>query len=437
MRKSGSFSAQWRRSLLCASVSAAALMSVSRAALAETCGPEALSPLNCFGAITDAIPANTLSPVIVDSKSQDGVDSKPQEGPVDPKVLSRLEELLRKVGEGSSGAVVQTLATLGQTVNAVAMVAGGLSQNIIAEALEGDMVPDHTALAPISVSTPGAIDSLFMVSGYKALRHDGFDISSSFAPADGGKTPGFDEQNYGLTVAGRFDGSDILGAAPHSVTLGVLGNYTHTDIDVDGVGGGKGGSADIDSWSVGAYGLVTDGGKYGLVTVVGTFGSPQTSNFVIPAEAEFNNFGFATSAVAGVLVPMGGATKLDLRGGFNYVYGESEDYRDSAGILFSDGRLEEFSGTVSARLFSVMHFDSYNIRPFVQTGLTHRFSYENELTIDGEDFSFDDADTSVFARAGFDFDIGRTTQAYLAVRGDASEDFEAIAAQVGVTFRLD
>jgi outer membrane autotransporter protein len=344
---------------------------------------------------------------------------------------------LRKVGEGSGGAVVQTLATLGQTVNAVAMVASGLSQNIIAEALEGDMVPDHTALAPISVSTPGAIDSLFMVSGYKALRHDGFDISSSFAPADGGKTPGFDEQNYGLTVAGRFDGSDILGAAPHSVTLGVLGNYTHTDIDVDGVGGGKGGSADIDSWSVGAYGLVTDGGKYGLVTVVGTFGSPQTSNFVIPAEAEFNNFGFATSAVAGVLVPMGGATKLDLRGGFNYVYGESEDYRDSAGILFSDGRLEEFSGTVSARLFSVMHFDSYNIRPFVQTGLTHRFSYENELTIDGEDFSFDDADTSVFARAGFDFDIGRTTQAYLAVRGDASEDFEAIAAQVGVTFRLD
>jgi outer membrane autotransporter protein len=84
-----------------------------------------------------------------------------------------------------------------------------------------------------------------------------------------------------------------------------------------------------------------------------------------------------------------------------------------------------------------MHFDSYNIRPFVQSGLTHRFSYENELTIDGEDFAFDDDDTSVFARAGFDFDLGKSTQAYLAVRGDASEDFQAIAAQVGVTFRLD
>ena len=210
-------------------------------------------------------------------------------------MLSRLDELLRKVGEAGAGAVVQTLATLGQTVNAVAMVASGLSQNIIAEALEGDMVPDHTAFAPISAGTPGAVDSLFMVSGYKALRHDGFDISSSFAPADG-KTPGFDEQNYGLTVAGRFDGSDILGATPHSVTLGVLANYTHTDIDVDGPGGGSGGSADIDSWSVGGYGLVTDGGKYGLVTVVGTFGSPKTTNNVIPAEAEFNNFGFATSA---------------------------------------------------------------------------------------------------------------------------------------------
>ena len=436
MRKSGSFSAQWRRSVLCASVSVAALTSISDTALAQACRSE-LGSLFCDGLITrDAIPIDAIAPVLNTVPPVVDAVTPPQGGIVDPKVLNSLDALLRKVGDVGGGAVVQTLATLGQTVNAVAMVAGGLSQNIIAEALEGDMVPDHTALAPISVSTPGAIDSLFMVSGYKALRHDGFDISSSFAPVDG-KTPGFDEQNYGLTVAGRFDGSELLGAAPHSVTLGVLGNYTHTDIDVDGVGGGKGGSADIDSWSVGAYGLVTDGGKYGLVTVVGTFGSPQTSNFVIPAEAEFNNFAFATSAVAGVLIPMGGTTKLDLRGGLNYIYGESDDYRDSAGILFSDGLLEEFSGTVSARLFSVMHFDSYNIRPFIQSGLTHRFSYENELTIDGVDFSFDDDDTSVFARAGFDFDIGKSTQAYLAVRGDASEDFQAIAAQVGVTFRLD
>jgi outer membrane autotransporter protein len=299
------------------------------------------------------------------------------------------------------------------------------------------MAPDHTGLAPFSASSPGAAGSLFMISGYKALSHDGYSISSSFSPADG-KTPAFDENSYGLTIAGRMDGSELLGAAPHSVTLGVLANYTHTDIEVDAPGGGKGGSANIDSWSVGGYGLVTNGEKYGLVTVVGTFGSPTTkSDFVIPAKAEFSNFGVATSAVAGVLLPVGGSTKLDLRGGLNYIYAESEDYRDSFGTQYSDGHTEEFSGSVSARLFSIMHFDGYNIRPFVQSGLTYRFLYENELKINSETFSFDDADTSVFARAGFDFDIGRSTQAYLAVRGDASEDMRAIAAQVGVTFKLD
>jgi hypothetical protein len=73
----------------------------------------------------------------------------------------------------------------------------------------------------------------------------------------------------------------------------------------------------------------------------------------------------------------------------------------------------------------------------VQGGLTHRLHYENELKIEAETFAFDDADTSVFARAGIDFDVDQSTQAYVAVRGDASEDFEAIAAQVGVTFKLD
>jgi outer membrane autotransporter protein len=73
----------------------------------------------------------------------------------------------------------------------------------------------------------------------------------------------------------------------------------------------------------------------------------------------------------------------------------------------------------------------------VQTGLSHRFHYENELNIDGESFSFDEADSSVFARAGLDFNVDNSTQAYLAIRGDASEDYRSVEGQVGVTFKLD
>jgi outer membrane autotransporter protein len=277
-----------------------------------------------------------------------------------------------------------------------------------------------------------------MISGYKHLSHDGYEVSTDFNPS-AGYSPEFEEDNYGLTLGTRFDGSEVFGTAKGSVTLGVLANYTHTDVDV-GASGLPGplpsGSANIDSWSLGGYGLVTDGRRYGLLTIVGTIGSPETDNALLGATADYNTYGFAASAMSGVLVPVGDA-KLDLRGGFNYITSQGDDYTDSIGSRYEDARMEEFSGTISARLFSVVRLEDYNIRPFVQAGLNHRFHYENEVTIDSVGFAFDDADTSVFGRAGIDFDLSQSMQGYLAVRGDASEDFSAIAAQVGVTFKLD
>jgi hypothetical protein len=328
---------------------------------------------------------------------------------------------------------LQNLSLLGQTFATAGMVASQVTQDIIAAALDGDITPDTAASGSVNAS-------LFMVSGYKGVSHNGFSVSSEFGSVSG-KTPEFDEDNYGLTIGTRFDGSKFFGAPAGSVTLGLIGNYTHTGIEVDAPadfpGLSKGGSADVDSFSFGGYGLVTDGQYYGLLTVTGTYGAPETSSTVVPANAEFDSFGVATSALAGVLVPIGESTKLDLRGGLNYVHATSDDYEDSIETLYTDGHMEEFSGTLSARIFTLVKGDEYNLRPFVQGGLNHRFHYENELKVNGETFNFDDADTSVFARAGVDFNIGKATQAYVAVRGDASKDFQAIAAQVGVTFKLD
>ncbi len=341
--------------------------------------------------------------------------------------------------EGGPGRtdILSNLAGLGQTFATAGVLASAITQDVIAAALDGKIEP---AVSPVMVTVSGFPSSPYMISGYKTLSHDGFSINSAILP-NSVKTPGFDEENYGLTIGTRFDGSNIFDTAPGSVTLGVLGNYTHTEIDIDAPVGfpqfSKGGSAEINSWSVGGFGLVTDGRRYGLLSVTGTFGSPETSSNVVPASASFNNFGLATSAMAGVLVPVSGDTRLDLRGGLNYIYARSDDYVDSANIAYTDGHMEEFSGSVSARLFTMVRGTDYNLRPFVQGGLTQRFHYQNELTIGGTDFSFDDADTSAFARAGVDFEVGQSTQAYVAVRGDASEDYEAISAQVGLTFKLD
>jgi hypothetical protein len=352
-----------------------------------------------------------------------------------------LQEILKRLGPDEGGLVIQTLAALGQTVATAGLLASSLTQDIISAALDGDITPDSSGFSPIAVAGASTTSSQFLVSGYKALRHDGFSVSSSFAPASG-KTPGFDEDNFGLTVGTRFDGSEFFGTQPGSVTLGAIANYTHTDIEIDAPSGlpglASGGSADIDSWSAGAFGVVTDGHRYGLLTVTGTYGTPQTSTTIVqPISAEFDNYGLAASAVTGVVIPVAGTTKLDLRGGVNYVYATSDDYQDSLSTSYTDGHMEEFSGSASARLFNVLKNGDYYVRPFIQGGLTHRFHYENELKVDGVEFSFDDADTSVFARAGVDFEVGQSTQAYMAVRGDASEDFHAIAAQVGLTFKLD
>ncbi len=338
------------------------------------------------------------------------------------------------------GVLSRSVAVLSQVVNNVSSVALSITQDVASNVLDVKIEPETAVVVgPFAASSPGAASSMFMVSGYKHLSHDGYSVSSDFGPATG-KGPGFEEDNYGLTVGTRFDGSDLFGTEKGSVTIGVLANYTHTDIDVGAVpnvpGNFKSGSVSIDSWSVGGYGMVTDGRYYGLVTVTGTFGSPEAENALLPATAETNTFGFAASAMSGVLVPVGGA-KLDLRGGLNYLHSSSDDFTDSVGSRFTDARMEEFSGTLSARLFSVMRVDDYNVRPFVQGGVNYRFHYENEITVDNATFAFDDSDTSIFGRAGIDIDVDQNIQAYLAVRGDASEDFAAIAAQVGVTFRLD
>jgi outer membrane autotransporter protein len=84
-----------------------------------------------------------------------------------------------------------------------------------------------------------------------------------------------------------------------------------------------------------------------------------------------------------------------------------------------------------------MKTESGSFRPFIQGGLSQRFHYSNEVDVEGVTFDFEDDDTTVFARAGVDFDIDRSLQAYVSVRGDANESLEAIAAQVGLTFKLD
>lgn len=314
--------------------------------------------------------------------------------------------------------------------NVSGKVLTGLSQQIADIAFGGGGV---VSAAPATSASP---ISMFMVSGVTQTAHDGFVASSALF---GGKssTPEFDETDVGLTIGTRVDVSKGFGYAPGSVTFGVLGNYTKTDIDLgESFGLAKSGTVDVDSWSVGGYSLVTDGKRYGLLTVNGTFGSPETHDAALGTDANFDTSGVAVSAATGVILPVAGA-QLDLRGGLNYLTVSADDHRDSGGTRYTDAHLRDFSGSASARLFSVMRTERGTLRPFIQGGLSQRFGHDSEVTVNGNKFSFDDADTTLFGRAGVDVEINSATQAYFAVRGDKSSDMSAISGQVGITFKLD
>jgi hypothetical protein len=351
--------------------------------------------------------------------------------------------LVRELPGEATGLLLRETAALSQVVNGVAGTVVTNLTNVVldlglVDAAGGGFGASGVVSSPFVAGTTAAPLSMFMVSGVTRLSHDGFNTSSALG---NGTTPDFDETDAGLTLGVRWDASRQFDLAPNTFTFGVVGNYTHTDIDV-GTNAALApfihdtGSANVDSWSAGTFGLLTDGRKYALVTVNATFGAPETKNLALGSTAEYDTFGIAASAMSGVLIPVGRAT-LDLRGGFTFVSADGDNYTDSAGVHYRNAELEDISGQISARLFQAMKLDDGTARPFIQGGLTQRLHYSNEVNVEGVNFSFDDADTTVFARAGVDFDINHALQAYLAVRGDVNESSEAIAGQVGLTFKLD
>lgn len=350
------------------------------------------------------------------------------------EVFNELPLATTAKGEVPSHFSMECLGQGGGTGQIGLAVTGNVGGNIVSQ-IGNQAIESNAAIgggAPGYNATP---ISMFLISGVNKLSHDGYGMTMGGTPF--GRTAEYDELDAGFTFGLRLDGSKSLGLAPNTLTFGVFGNYTRTDIDLGAMAGyPKSGKVDVDSWSVGGYGLLTDGWKYGMVTVSGTFGSPNTEDFVYGSTSEFKTVGISTSAATGVLIPVGGA-KLDLRGGLTYITVSGDDHTDSLGLHYTDAKLEDLSGSVSARLFGVMRTDGGVLRPFVQGGLNQRFHYKSEVSVEGTPFTFNDGDTTLFARAGVDFDLSRSTQAYISVRGDQGEDVQAISGQVGMTIKLD
>ncbi len=70
--------------------------------------------------------------------------------------------------------------------------------------------------------------------------------------------------------------------------------------------------------------------------------------------------------------------------------------------------------------------------PYLRADIQQRFSYTNTAEIDGQEISFDDADFSVAALAGFNLRVSDKTTVSGEVRGKFSSDSATVAGKLGV-----
>ena len=314
-------------------------------------------------------------------------------------------------------AVAQQVSTSQQVVtNMLASTTLQTTQQITDFALSGAVFdsPFLTPVSPAVVRSVAPTVATFGISGVSHTSHDGFEVRSPGGGA--GRSVEFDSLDAGITLGVRFDASRAVNWSKDTLTIGLFGNYTNSDIDLDSnrilrdVGITRAGDASLNSGSGGGYAVLTNGRAYGLVLGSGEFGNASAKDALLNSHADFDVSGFSSSAATGLVLQTGPRTKVDLRGGLNYLNSTADKHTDSVGIAFGEGELDEFSGTLSARLFGAWAHGNTVVRPFLQGGVDYRFHYQNEIVVENVKFEFDEGPTTLFGRVGMDFDVGDYVQ---------------------------
>jgi hypothetical protein len=280
----------------------------------------------------------------------------------------------------------------------------------------------------------------FAISGISKLSHSGFTVTSNGVNSDG---LGFQSENYGMTFGMRWDASNALNLQNNVFVVGVIGNYTQSNIKINASdaikahGAGSFGEGDIDTVTAGAYSVINFAPFYVLGVASYSWGDPSFQSNVYERTSKFSTNGVLSSLSLGSLIHLHDALRLDLRGGVIYSHNTAGDYEDNHGLTYTDSKSSEAGVQLSGKFFSTHDFDDYRLRPFVQTGFTQRFAYSNEIKIGDNRYLFEDDDKTVFGRIGLDIEYSDTLQSYIALGGDFNSDSTSLSGQIGVTWKID
>jgi hypothetical protein len=297
-----------------------------------------------------------------------------------------------------------------------------------------------TPIEPLPISNLWMWNAVTFGSG----SHGGFSYTAQYGDSVAtGKTLPITSSDRAELPGIIWDATQEFGLKSGTLHFGLIGGVAESDLEIEGdatlrsLGVTDAGRASLRSWSVGGFALLTTKSWYAGTAIGGSWGESEGKNFVVGTTSDYDVSCFTSALFLGTIVPLTDYARLDFRGTIGYQHTLGEAHEDSIGIDYSDHVIEAATGSLSARLFGVIRDGNVTARPYVQGGLAHRMHYDNALDIAGVGFTFTDADTSLFAAGGIDFEINRIVQLSLGVRQDHSPDFDSTSGRVGLLITID
>jgi len=291
-------------------------------------------------------------------------------------------------------------------------------------------------------SLPAANIGTWNAATFGSTDHDGYRVNAHSGASCGSTLP-FQTTHRTQLPGVVWDASTALGLKQGTLHLGLSGGAMETNTQLSptaalrDAGITRGGAARLRSWSVGGFSLLTGDNWYAGTAVGSAWGRTESQNFVLGSDSEYGTSTLVAAGFLGTIVPLTETLRFDVRGTLSHQRTVGEAHVDSMGLVYGDHTIEATDAMLSGRLFGVFRQDQMTIRPFIQAGVTHHLSYSNQLEIDGIAFNLQEADTSIFAATGLDFEISNTLQLSVGVRHDRSPDLESVTGRFGFSLRLN
>ena len=367
--------------------------------------------------------------------------------------------LVRGVGTAAFNDFNVVLGSLG----GVYLASPGMNTNLVGEAgglprVAVDSRPPEMVTRDVTRLTGDAVDSfnglssearagaaisptfgVFATGQAGRVFHDGFEITSTTPPGEG---PEFRSDEFSVIGSVEYDLGKALELESTRVTLGGFAGYTSADVMLGespalvGLGFGAVGNAENASGIFGAYGLVGRGLYYGVGALTGFVGDTEIDNSVLGTDGLYQTTGYAVTGSAGRIFALTERIRADLRVGGVYTKFFGDDFTDSAGNRFGSSEISFGSIRFEPGVFTSLQVGDYAVSPYLRGQISQRIGYNNEANIQGQDFSFDDADLSFGLQLGTNVTLTEKLTLKAELAGRTSEDSNQFTGKLGLKFKF-